>query len=121
MGVSTDGILAYGVDLEEDFELPEKIQVDEDGDGFWYEPEVEKVLKKLGLEHELHCSGEYPISYICVKGTNIVASTRYPKEIDFSELEKKVPANAKEKFKELGAFLEQELPKPGWLLLSMWW
>lgn len=79
MGVSTNGILAYGISFDEDEiqleELGEYLGLESDTD----EEEIVDELKKLGLELIVHCSGECPMYII---GHEVATAYRgYPEEI----------------------------------------
>jgi hypothetical protein len=87
MGVSTDAILFYGLTIDDDSELHEQILSDRDGgeDGdpvpgtlawLWYMgDEVE------GCTIAAHCSREYPLFYIAVEASRIVAWRGRPMDV----------------------------------------
>lgn len=90
MGVSTDAILVFGMQVEADSEDSEKIETflgddeNEDGDAGWQR--VEKAEKKTGAEIVYHCSGEYTMYIIGVHG--MTANRGYPIEVNLKKLER---------------------------------
>lgn len=124
MGVSTDGILVFGIDLGE--ELPEFLEEFED---VWWdftnsisgETEYEKrseFRKNYPLDLVTYCSHEYPMYILAINGTETNVSRGYTEEIDPDDM--KVP---EDKIAALKAFCEEydiEWQEPKWLLASMW-
>jgi hypothetical protein len=142
MGVSTNASIAYGVDLEE--ELPEVIQrwLDEGddrdteewlahtsgwvpvpGDDGYYLQDAngvsswQYVEEHCPVELVYHCSDDYPMYIIAVRGSEITASRGYPKVIGSLDVDEV-------KLEEATEWMAQHLPdiewKPEWLLYSMW-
>lgn len=125
MGQSTDGIIAFGIDLEED--LPESWNpydsddYDEDFDAEdWI---IERQGAVPAVEVIRHCSGEYMMYILAIPGTELSASRGYPKKFDPSTLE-----IDPEKVQAFNAWIEKYIPEderpdggPSWLLFSMWW
>lgn len=111
MGVSTDGLLVYGISLDEDVVLPWEDDIedwwlrevhgyeppfqlyDQYGDYIDVEPTKEKVqeyhkhyrefqeLHPLPVEVVRHCSYEYPMYIISYPGLTFKARRGYPEEI----------------------------------------
>ncbi len=131
MGTSTDGILAYGVDLPEyegcDYsDLPWAEDGDDEfGDtiarlagGRQYPEEgwlddKRKAAEACGLELVFHCSYDYPMYILAVRGTEHTASRGYPTEI------KELPTPDATKLREWCKKYEIECD-PKWLLCSLW-
>lgn len=90
MGVSTDAILVFGMQVEDESEDSEKIESflgddeDESGDSGWQR--VEKAQKKTGAEIVYHCSGEYQMYIVGVH--QMCASRGYPVAVDPEKLER---------------------------------
>lgn len=134
MGVSTNAILAFGINLGED--LPDAFTADE-GESFDFE---EWLQKRFGMEWTAdrpddywdkfneakdafpidlipHCSGDYPEYFLAVRGTDTTARRGYPEVI--AEL----PAIEPEDMIALRAFCDElgiEWQEPKWHLFSMW-
>ncbi len=88
MGVSTDAILVFGMQVEDESEDSEKIgsflgdDEDEDGDAGWQR--VEAAEKKTGAEIVYHCSTECTMYII---GTRAMTASRgYPVAVDPKKL-----------------------------------
>lgn len=145
MGVSTDAILAYGIDLDEDW--TDKVPWSyEDGMDYWlykrydlnlkYETREEyeaipeemkkeiwarqrEFLKACPVEDIYHCSLDYPMVVLAIRGTRTTASRGYPKVIE----KLRTPGQfAIDRFlrtlEEWGVDTGGEHPR--WLLFSMW-
>lgn len=129
MGVSTNGILVFGIELGE--ELPEFL---EDFDDTWWDftdsisgvadDDSERWEKRrdfrdnFPVELVSHCSYEYPMYILAVNGTEITASRGSPEVIDPASL-----VVSPEKIEELRKFCEEygiEWEEPKWYLCSMW-
>jgi len=136
MGQSTDALMAFGFDLGE--EMPESFTYDED-DGFeadefllrdydvtipeWtpgigqdYWRKKDELIAGLPVEIITHCSGEYPMYFLAVRGTEHQARRGYPE---------KAPQRAIEQSEidALRAFCEKhgiEWQEPSWHIFSMW-
>lgn len=132
MGVSTDGILVFGIQLPEE-ETPEFLEgFENDFDDFidslnglpqWGEEghdwnKTHAFRDNFPVDLVQHCSYDYPMYILAVRGTEIMASRGYPKEID--PLTLKVDP---EKIEFLRKFCEEygiEWEEPKWYLCSMW-
>jgi len=105
MGQSTNGILAFGVDLGE--EIPKWLWkhagVDETQDDPY--PELEEVLLAQGLCLVMHCSGEYP-RYLLAYNEQVAYSGHEVRKVDLT-----VPDDLSGWPKKAG--------KPAWLLCSL--
>lgn len=138
MGVSTDAILAFGIDLGE--EWPDTFnEHDDEDDGFeadhflacdfaieipeWtpgtgseYWAQKREAINKIPIELIKHCSSDYPMYFLSIRGTQQTANRGYPKEIlqrpiDQSEIDA------------MRAFCEKhgiEWQEPKWQIFSMW-
>lgn len=88
MGVSSDGLLWYGVALEDDGyddDLSERLEAIIDGpDGEGYGDGREWLAEQglTGVEFVRHCSYDYPMYGLAVAGTSTRASRGYPKRVD---------------------------------------
>lgn len=136
MTTSTDAILAYGFDLGED--RPEFLDGYEDFEDFIVEqarlimPETDdykdpawkaywqakrEAVAAYPIELITHCSCEYPMYFLAVRGTEIQASRGTP-----VRLEMNLPPT-KEQLRAMQTFCEQrgiEWQMPGWHLFSYW-
>lgn len=134
MGVSTDGIVAFGFDLGE--ELPASFRTylgsedDDDEEYFDWDAFVEH---HLGLQNEedparkagregfsvdlvTHCSYDYPMYFLAVNGTEVSARRGYPKKLDLADV-------TAAKIQAMREFCEQmgiEWQEPSWHLMSIW-
>src|SRR5215217_6040867 len=124
MGVSTDGILVFGIDLGE--ELPEFLEDFEDTwwdftDSISGETDYKKKSEfrdNFPIDLVRYCSYEYPMFILDVNGTETTVARGYVEEIVPSDLV--VPQG---KIDALKAFCEEygiEWQEPKWLLCSMW-
>lgn len=130
MGQSTDANLAYGIDLGEEWIIPQVYQgLDADDDDYWsadIDEYIESLVEADNPEVELqpHCSGEYFMYILCVPGTRIRASRGYPESIEVESLNDLIVPLAVKRFND---WCEKHLPEPfrdadpSWLLYSMWW
>lgn len=155
MGVSTNGILFYGIDLGEDFEYDrEALPFTDEQYGVWEEdgkewedlwaalhgvfgPSVEygeenkevfhaywdkkgELEKTSPCEVDLHCSYEYPIYYVALRGANFTAYRGSPEEVslDFPDGMTKEEADAK--IKEFCEKMGLPYSQPKWYLASLW-
>lgn len=136
MGVSTDALMAFGFDLGE--ELPESFIYDEEegfeadefllrdyGTGFpeWqpdgpsdYWKKREEALSKIPVDIITHCSGEYPMYFLAIRGTEHQARRGYPSEAVQREI-MSTEIDAMRAFCEKHAIEWQE---PRWHIFSMW-
>jgi hypothetical protein len=140
MGVSTNAILVFGVELGED--VPESL-LGEDGsfdfedilaaDAGLFEPicgtenlstpyweAKRKAVAEAPVELVWHCSGEYPMYILGVPGTEKTANRGHPRTVTPSDFA--TPSDEKiEAFKKWcedhDIVLEAE---PAWLLCSYW-
>ena len=147
MGISSDGILVFGVDLgceEEWFPtvLPDAIIKELTGDGFdnyiyrcagvpeFRDDETEDeqdarweaqraAINACPVKDVLHCSYDYGMWILAVRGTEMIAPRGCPQEITSDKLQ--VPPEKVEAFKawctEHGIELHTE---PGWILTSVY-
>lgn len=141
MGVSTNAILVFGIDLGE--ELPESWIKSEDEDEFDFdnylaekaghppwredmsEPErqlrwknIREIVGSSPVSLLIHCSCDYPMYILAVNGTEISASRGYPEEILDSNLS--VDQVRIQKFKEWVINSGIGWSEPKWYLCSMW-
>lgn len=124
MGVSTDGILVYGIDLEEEFPLAWG-EYDPDDDDYEFDIDEfidERTGEVPAVEVVWHCSYHYPMYILAIPGTRIRALRGYPESIDSSSLE-----IDPQKIQAFNAWIEKYIPEdqrpdaaPSWLLCSMW-
>lgn len=135
MGTSTDAILAFGFDLGED--VPENLLPDGDFDEFVkeqagltspkhsnYESEewkehfaaCRKAVEQFPVDLITHCSYEYPMYFLAVRGTEQKAWRGSPRSVDAPEMSGK-------QILELKRFCEKheiEWQEPKWHIFSMW-
>ena len=132
MGVSTDAILAYGYDLEEDG-VPEDFA--ETGDLGEYLGKLAGLSEddwqgQRALERECpveivsHCSADYPMYFLAINRNtdqNNVFRIRCSRG---SVVEIDLPTPTDDEIKNLHDFIEQHgfkvVGKPGWHLMSWW-
>lgn len=150
MGVSTDGIVTFGVEVteeelppypwppadyvegaeEEEDDLPTYLakragavdpweaepQPSEERRDAWYVAK-EEAMKNSPIEIVLHCSYDFPMYIVALKGTTTKAWRGSPKELTIPFIELARIAEAK-------AFCEEHkihpFHNPKWLLCSMW-
>jgi hypothetical protein len=141
MGARTNAILAFGFDLGED--LPEKLSeaLHDDGiDGDTEEFEVKEsgvevkhwqsytdykdyakakkhALSKFPIEFVKHCSGEYTMYFLAIRGTEQTALRGYPEKIN---LDKDVTEEKIAFMKEFCLKYDIEWQEPAWHIFSMW-
>ena len=132
MGVSTNAILAFGIDLGEEQPWPDDDDDKyEDWEGYlcflaglaydnstW--PEMEKVIKASPVTMETHCSYDYPMYFAAVTSTVKIARRGYPNL--FASLPPVEPKQI-ELFRQF--LLERcgitvDYAKLGWHLFSLW-
>ena len=146
MGVSTDAILAYGFDLgeEEDQSMAERFGAQvEDGESFDFEdwvagrsgavypaghggidsPEYRAYAAKRDaaiaacpVEMVMHCSYDYPMYFLAIRGTESRARRGYPQAVVAGEVAPELVASAR-------AFCEAhgiDWKEPAWHIFSMW-
>lgn len=124
MGVSTNGILAFGIDFEEEVEAECITEFEdwllEQSGGEYGSPEHKMMEDECPVEVVRHCSGDYPMHIVAVSGKVFEARRGYPEDIDPKELEitDLQVAAFKEWLTEQGIDIKDEEPK--WLLCSMW-
>ena len=95
MGVSSDGLLWYGVDLGDgEDDLSEHLEAiingpDEDADDYdedadFYGDGREWLAEHglTGVEFVQHCSYDYPMYGLAITGTSVRAPRGYPKQVD---------------------------------------
>jgi hypothetical protein len=129
MGVSTDGILCYGVLIDSDdppwTEADKKAALDDccDVATYW----VAKQLRLLywwcgtfvdqGIEVVAHCSDEYPEFILAMHGTVTCASRGYPEAVDPAAM---MTEEGRARFVETLRKLGIVDPQPQWWLCSYW-
>ena len=112
MGVSTDAIFAYGVNLGE--EMPPGMTTEQWDDitDVWGDDEI----AERGFEVIYHCSGEYPMYFLAVPGTQLTAWRGSPKTVDSLSIESDPLAQ----FINAMKGLEVDVSEAGWHIFSMW-
>lgn len=132
MGVSTDGILFYGIGLGEDSldEYRENWTHEEWDEEFYkragsllypaegYYEAQQEARKKWGVEIGIHCSYDYSMYYIALISHNHSASRGYPEEITPEMIA--VPADADEKIRAFCELMGIPFEQPKWYLASLW-
>ena len=129
MGVSSNGILVYGINFDE--EPPEFIEAfDNDFDDYLNSlsglPEygqpghdfaAQRAFREtVPADMTMYCSYEYPMYILAVRGTETVVHRGYVKDIESLE----VPADRVEAFKAWCIDRGIQNPEPKWLLCSMY-
>jgi hypothetical protein len=112
MSVSTNAIIAYGIEVEEE-SLGEVATA-------WMD-EYAGIPSEVTTEFELitHCSGEYPMYILAISGTREEASRGYPEviTIDCSSVRLDWSAKLREFAEEHGIEVSGN---PSWKLFSYW-
>lgn len=128
MGTSTDAILVFGIECGEE-EPPEFMREFDDFDSYlesisglplWGEEghsfDAHKAFREtVPADMTLHCSYDFTMYILAVRGTETCASRGYPMEITSLE----VPTDKVEAFK-AWATERGIVGEPKWLLCSMW-
>ena len=141
MGISSNGLLAFGIDfgeeLPEPFEGYDEFDLDEiiayegglpiylesmtDEEAKAYFARKQEIVEASPVEHVMHCSYEYPGHIFAVRGFSYSASWGYPEKIDLEKL--KVPDPAIEAFKKWLTDHGVEVDpseEPAWHLASLY-
>lgn len=134
MGQSTDAILFYGILFEDEDEAPEFMR--EAGyDDWWEFLEAESGLPLYGeaghsfeahqeyrekqpVDLIQHCSGDYPMYGLCVRGSEVTARRGYP-----ISLEDGLPEISNDQEQAFFHWCEKhniKLQDPKWILCSNW-
>ncbi len=119
MGVSTNAIIFYGIDLDSE---------DPDIEDIVYDSEKGEYIDSEFVGIDMHCSCSYPMYYVYIKESQIVASRGYPVILDKKPIMPDLPrVYAKIEWGEWNTLIEafckeHNLPykEPQWLLCSMW-
>lgn len=82
-----------------------------------YYEDRKKVAETCPVELIRHCSGDYPMYFLAVKGHTYSASRGYPVEVEDLNVDPK----ALEAFKAFCAKYGIEYTEPKWYLASLWW
>jgi hypothetical protein len=138
MGISSDGILVFGIDLGE--ETPGFLYKDEDtefdefgefllheaGEPRWdhedynvYKARLQRVQEEVGVELVMHCSYDYPMYILAVPGTYRSANRGYAVPIAKDD----ILMNQLVGIDKLRAFCNKygiDWVEPQWLLCSMY-
>jgi hypothetical protein len=128
MSTSTNGILVFGIDFDEslpefmgnetDFEdfLQVELKLPMYGSaGYSYE-EKSKKIETCPANLVIHCSYDYPMYILALRGTEKTAHRGYPVEITSLE----IAPERLEAFKDWCKAHGIENPEPKWLLASLW-
>lgn len=131
MGVSSDGLLVFGIDLGEelpefleDFDgefdsfvdslngLPQYGELDHDWNKTW------EFRQKFPVDLVLYCSYDYPMYILAIRNYEYHVSRGYTEEILCEDL--KVPQELINEFKAFCQSWNIEYKEPKWLLASMY-
>jgi hypothetical protein len=127
MGVSTDGILVFGFPVGNEGEHPEFLGEHEDIDDFiageWKTGETDYAVRKAVIDAcpadlTLHCSYDYSMYIIAVRGTELKCSRGDAVEVSAEHL-----AVSPERIAAFKAWCETagiDYQEPRWLLTSLW-
>lgn len=133
MGQSTDAILVYGFEIGEEDETPEFMGDFEDFQDYL---EDQSGLPKYGepghsfdahreyrkscpADLVSHCSGDYPMHILAVRGTEHHASRGHAVYID-PNTDLLIDNGVEAEFKAWCAARDIEVPELKWILCSMW-
>ena len=117
MSISSDGVLAFGVDIGEVENMRECPH--EDGWSEWIQKEFPSI------EVVLHCSFDYPMLIIAVRDTCVTAYRGCPKAVTpETPKQEKIDAlkEVLSKLKPLveGEYSPMQLSEPSWILTSLY-
>lgn len=122
MGQSTDAYLYFGFDFydaESGLGSAPEWGDDRDWASWAYAEklpqETKDKLKELNIEIDCHCSGDYPVYFICTKESFTRAWRGYPKEAKMDAGE-----NAIGRIGHACELLGIEFQEPKWWLASYW-
>lgn len=133
MGVSTNGILVFGTPIDEESDsLSFLKEFDNDFDTFvdslsglprWGEKnhdwnKTHNFRNNYPIDLTLHCSLDYPMYILSIRGTQTTAYRGYVEIIDPNDL-----VVSKDKIDKLKVFCDEygiEWQEPKWYLVSMW-
>lgn len=119
MGTSTDGILAWGISFDpDDDEMPDWVSDDTEDD-----PWEGRTRAFGGVVYGIHCSYDYPMYYVAIKGLATSASRGYPEDVTRIADEALGLGRDSKEHAQLRAFVElNDLPwkEPTLLLMSVW-
>ena len=139
MGVSTDGILFFGIDLDEEGSLdvpwagddweefvakklgvfPPDVPFEGNENVFReYWNKKAEVLKTLGCDMRYHCSDSCACLFVAPEDKILIASRGYPKRVTGALLD--VDGKHVEKLKKFCELLELPWSEPKWQLASYW-
>lgn len=131
MGQSTDGILVFGIPLEEGVELD--FLEEHEGDfeyfvdaenGMNWEThdykEREEARSKYPVDLKTHCSCDYPMYILAVPGTAVTAWRGHPQKIERLLEPTQQQIDALTQFAEKHGLTDAFEGEPGWYLCSMW-
>lgn len=112
MGVSTNAILFYGIDLGGE---------DPDIEDIVYDSEKGEYIDSKFVGVGKHCSGSYPMHYVYIKASRITACRGYPEVIHGGNT-KRSSGNPWWDMQIKTFCEEHNLPyeEPRWLLCSYW-
>lgn len=140
MGVSTDGIIAFGFQVGDEDETPAFLENVEDHDfeevqardlglekptttnyddpvwSAYWKAKRERIPAEHPADLVHHCSGEYPMYFLAVPGTEVKANRGYPKAFS-------LPVITDEQINALRLWCEKhgvEWQEPKWHLMSYW-
>jgi hypothetical protein len=138
MGISSDGILVYGIDFGEEMPNPEWEEHDEEFDlddliaeeaglPVWrenmtnqesteYWAKKRELVAACPVEMVYYCSYDYSMHILAIRGTRLKASRGYAEEVPTFE----VDAEKKDAFKQWCESHGVEYSEPKWLLCSMY-
>jgi hypothetical protein len=129
MGVSTDAIIVYGLDIGEDLHGMPFYSEEKDEEGWAYDEQFEEWVKKefgdeCPFEILIHCSYDYPMYIFALKETYLSASRGYSQEFDPQQLQEKLTEEKKKHFTDViekyNIKGENGETEPSWLLFSLW-
>lgn len=142
MGISSDGMLVFGIELEEDVDLAEIFKCDDDEDfdfeefvvsesgapewsenmtddessAYW--DKQRELVKNYPVSLALYCSYEYPMYILSIPGYEYSASRGDAHEISFDNLN--VPQEKIDAMKAWCLEHDFEWEEPKWLLCSVY-
>jgi hypothetical protein len=130
MGVSTDAKLVFGINIGEEWIIPDPWNgMSSDDDDYWSTElahfiEATTDPENPEVEIEYYCSCDFPLYIIAVPGTTICAPRGYIEVIEPERLDDMMIQE--DAYKRYTEWCEKYLPEPynqhdpAWLLCSMW-
>ena len=116
MGVSTDGILCFGVEFYDPEEGKEEPTIEGMQFNEWYE--ANWCNDEIPADLITHCHREYPMYILALRNRVSIANRGFPEHLEPEQLI--VPDEDIQVFKEWCEKAGVEYKEPKWILCSLW-